>query len=185
MMKYPTTKGVGMIKGEQKASRDCYATALKGVRTCAVVQQKEPLFPNSQNNKARQSERVEATESWSTSKEESEQVQLGSLVKKVNIRMGMQAPLRSQIVDFLQGNSDVFAWSHEDMPGIDPSVILHRLNVDPSYKPVKQKRWLVDAAQSVVIYEEVDKLLKADFIKEVYYHAWLSNVVMVKKANGK
>ena len=33
--------------------------------------------------------------------------------------------------------------------------------------------------------EEVRKLLKADFIREVYYPDWLANVVMVKKANGK
>ena len=33
--------------------------------------------------------------------------------------------------------------------------------------------------------EEVRKLLKADFIREVYYPDWLANIVMVKKANGK
>ena len=33
--------------------------------------------------------------------------------------------------------------------------------------------------------EEVDKLLSADFIQEVYYLEWLANVVMVKKSNGK
>ena len=33
--------------------------------------------------------------------------------------------------------------------------------------------------------EEVQKLLEADFIREVYYPNWLVNVVMVKKANGK
>ena len=35
------------------------------------------------------------------------------------------------------------------------------------------------------IAEEVRKLLKASFIREVYYPDWLANVVMVKKANGK
>ena len=35
------------------------------------------------------------------------------------------------------------------------------------------------------IVEEVRKLLKASFIREVYYPDWLANVVMVKKANGK
>uniref|UniRef100_A0A2N9IZX2 RNA-directed DNA polymerase n=1 Tax=Fagus sylvatica TaxID=28930 RepID=A0A2N9IZX2_FAGSY len=32
---------------------------------------------------------------------------------------------------------------------------------------------------------EVDKLLTAGFIREVYYPEWLANVVMVKKPNGK
>ena len=33
--------------------------------------------------------------------------------------------------------------------------------------------------------EKVDKLLFANFIREVYYSEWLANVVMVKKSNGK
>ncbi|KAK3043721.1 hypothetical protein RJ639_001917 [Escallonia herrerae] len=35
---------------------------------------------------------------------------------------------------------DIFAWRATDMPGIDPEIITHRLNVDPSKKPVKQKK---------------------------------------------
>ena len=35
------------------------------------------------------------------------------------------------------------------------------------------------------IKEEVQKLTTAQFIREVYYPDWLTNVVMVKKANGK
>ena len=33
--------------------------------------------------------------------------------------------------------------------------------------------------------DEVNKLLVANFIQEVYYPKWLANVVMVKKANGR
>ena len=36
-----------------------------------------------------------------------------------------------------------------------------------------------------VIKEEVDKLLNAKFIREVWYSTWLTNIVMVKKANDK
>jgi len=36
-----------------------------------------------------------------------------------------------------------------------------------------------------VIIEEVEKLLEANFIREVFYQNWLANVVMVKKINGK
>ena len=37
---------------------------------------------------------------------------------------------------FLRDNQDVFTWSHEDMPRIDPLVIVHRLNVSPSFSPI-------------------------------------------------
>lgn len=36
-----------------------------------------------------------------------------------------------------------------------------------------------------MIVEEVDKLLDAGFVRETTYPEWISNVVMVKKANNK
>jgi hypothetical protein len=55
------------------------------------------------------------------------------------VRIGLQLPqlVKEDLVVFLRRNSDVFAWSHEDMPGIDPLVIVHKLNVDPNHRPVK------------------------------------------------
>ena len=37
----------------------------------------------------------------------------------------------------------------------------------------------------MTIAEEVDKLLKVGFIREVNYPNWISNVVFIKKVNGK
>ena len=39
---------------------------------------------------------------------------------------------------FLLKNTDVFAWSPTDMPGIDPEVICHKLSIKADTKPVKQ-----------------------------------------------
>jgi len=58
------------------------------------------------------------------------------------------------------------------MRSISPKVIRHRLNVDSEKKPI-------------AIMDEVNKLLSAGFIREVYYPDWLANVFLVKKANGK
>ena len=71
------------------------------------------------------------------------------------------------------------------MPGIDPSIIIHRLNVNLASSPVLQKKRVFAQERDKAIAEEVRKLLEADFIQEVYYPDWLANVVMVKKANGK
>jgi len=71
------------------------------------------------------------------------------------------------------------------MPGIDPSVITHRLNVHPSSKLVRQKKRVFAPERDNAIKEEVQKLTTAQFIREVYYPDSLANVVMVKKANGK
>lgn len=61
----------------------------------------------------------------------------------------------------------MFAWSHEDMSGIDPSVIVHKLNVDPGHRLVKQKRRSYAPERNQAAADEVEKLLQAEFIKEV------------------
>ena len=71
------------------------------------------------------------------------------------------------------------------MPRIDPSVMMHRLNVLPSFLPIRQKKRVFAQERDRVIAEEVLKLQEAGFIREVYYLDWLVNVVMVKKASGK
>ena len=93
--------------------------------------------------------------------------------------------IRQELITFLRGNQDVFAWSYEDMPGIDPSVMVHRLNVSLAFPPVRQKKRVFAPERDQAIAEEVRKLQEASFIREVYYLDWLANVVMVKKASGK
>lgn len=97
----------------------------------------------------------------------------------------MTPKLRAQIENFLRANYGIFAWFHEDMPGINPKVITHRLNVNPVFKPVRQKRRSFNPERYEAITEEVDKLLKVRFIREVHYPTWLANAVIVKKPNGK
>ena len=71
------------------------------------------------------------------------------------------------------------------MLGISMKVIQHRLNVDPEKKLVQQRRRVFTPERNQAITDEVNKLLLAGFIQEVYYPDWLANVVLVKKANGK
>jgi hypothetical protein len=107
------------------------------------------------------------------------------LSKTTNIGTKMDGRLRESIIEFLKSNLDVFAWTHDDMPGIDPSTICHKLNVDPSIRPIKQKRRVFAPDRNQAISDEVEKLLIVGFIRKVYYPDWLANVVMVKKSNGK
>ena len=83
------------------------------------------------------------------------------------------------------GPIEVFTWKQEDMGGVDPAVITHRLNVNPSFKSVKQKRRSFALEKQKAINEEVGKLFQAKAIREVEYPKCLANVVLVKKSNGK
>ena len=60
-----------------------------------------------------------------------------------------------ELTTFLRDNQDVFAWSHEDMLGIDFSIIVHKLNVSPSFSPIRQKKRVFVQELDKAIAEEV------------------------------
>ena len=73
--------------------------------------------------------------------EELEPVQLSDQPEHlVYIGSKLAEAIRSPLIRFLERNMEVFTWKQEDMGGVDPVVITHRLNVNPSFKPVKKKR---------------------------------------------
>ena len=80
---------------------------------------------------------------------------------------------KQDLVQFLKKSIDVFAWSHEDIPSINPSVITHRLNVYPSFKPVRQKKIVFTPERDNAIKEEVQKLTTALYEKFITRIGWL------------
>jgi len=89
------------------------------------------------------------------------------------------------MISFLRANQVLFVWKNEDVSKIDRKIIQHCLNVNPKCKPVQQKQRIFAPERNKVLTEEVEKLIEADFIREIFYPNWLVNVVMVKKSNGK
>ena len=92
--------------------------------------------------------------------EKLEEVFLDNSNREWTTKIGTLASLavRQAFMTFLRSNRDVFSWSHEDMPGIDPSVMLHRLNVSPSFPPIRQKKRVFAPERDQAIVEEVRKL---------------------------
>ena len=110
-----------------------------------------------------------------TPSEELELVQLVDQPKHlVYIGSKLAEGVRSPLIHFLEKNMEVFAWKQEDMGGVDPTVITHKLNVNPSFKPVKHKRRSFAPKRQKTINEEVGKLLQAKAIREVEYPEWLA-----------
>jgi hypothetical protein len=89
------------------------------------------------------------------------------------------------LLKFLFNNKDVFAWSVNDLCGVNRDVIEHSLNVDPIIRPRKQKLRKMFDDKAECARNKVKRLLSAGVIREVTYLEWLANNVMVKKANGK
>ena len=55
----------------------------------------------------------------------------------------MSPQVRAEFIAFLTEYVDVFAWSYDDMVGLDVEIVVHTLPLNPDVKLVKQKlrRW--------------------------------------------
>ena len=71
------------------------------------------------------------------------------------------------------------------LTGIDPQVASHKLSIYKEARYVSQKKRKLGEERRLAAKVEADKLLNTRFIEEAHYTIWLSNVVLVKKANSK
>jgi hypothetical protein len=85
------------------------------------------------------------------------------------------------LIDFLRANTDIFAWSPSDMPGIPREVAEHSLDILPHSRVVQQRLQRFDKERRRAIGVELRKLLEAGFIKKVFHPMCLTNPVLVKK----
>ena len=172
MIKFPTVNGVGMVRGDQRVARECYSASMKQKTVDNIYLDELDM----RDEVLTRPEPSEELESVLLDDDPEHHAYIGSKLAE---------DLKNLLIHFLRQNKDIFAWKQTDMGGIDPAVITHRLNVSPSFKPIKQKRRSFAPERQKAINEEVSKLLQAGAIKEVEYPEWLANVVLVKKENGK
>ena len=88
-------------------------------------------------------------------------------------------------MQFLKRNVDVFAWNAYEAPGVDPSFICHRLNVNPFVILKKQPPRRSFKDHTDVVKNEVVTLKQVGAIKEVFYPEWLANTMVAKKKTEK
>ncbi|KAK3037306.1 hypothetical protein RJ639_032068 [Escallonia herrerae] len=161
-MKFPTKHGIGEVKGDQTTARQCYVTSCRSKNKEALI-----IEDLREDSKIQRGEPVEDLVSI--------EVYPGEENKTVCIGSNLKEDTKLKLVNLLRTYADIFAWTATDMPGIDPEIITHRLNIDPTNKPVKQMKRTFAPERQEKIEEEVDKLLTAKFIEEIYYPDWIAN----------
>ncbi|KAL0318113.1 UNVERIFIED_CONTAM: Retrovirus-related Pol polyprotein from transposon [Sesamum calycinum] len=110
---------------------------------------------------------------------------LGDPGKVTKIGSKIIENIRNQVINCLRKNKDIFAWTPQDLEGIDPGVITHHLNLNPNVKLAKQEKGHFGPDKDNIIQGEIDKLLSVGHIKEMQFLEWFSNVVLVPKPGGK
>jgi hypothetical protein len=72
------------------------------------------------------------------------------------------------------------------MPGLDRSIVEHRLPIKPGFRPYKQPpRKIYKDEVLADAKKEVERLIDANFIRPCRYVKWISNIVPVYKKYGK
>ncbi|KAK2999168.1 hypothetical protein RJ639_022612 [Escallonia herrerae] len=127
-MKFPMEHGIGEVKGDQTTARQCYVTSCRSKNKEALII--EDLW---EDTKMQIGEPVEDLVSI--------EVYPGEENKTVRIGSNLKEDTKLELVNLLRTYADIFAWTTADMPGIDPEIITHRLNVDPSKKPDVETRY--------------------------------------------
>lgn len=77
-----------------------------------------------------------------------------------------------------------FSWNYEEMPRIDPFIVVHDIKTYLSAKPVRKKLRLVHPRKIVAIKVEVENLLKDGFIYPLPLTEWGSNIILIMKKKG-
>jgi len=115
------------------------------------------------------------------------QVKLGSQdhPKPISISESLSLIEREELIALVREYIDVFAWNYEDMPGLDPQVAMHRLNIKPDVKSVKQQQRRFRPNIMEAIEAEAHKLVACRFIWEEQHPDWVANIVPILKKNKK
>ncbi|GJW53943.1 reverse transcriptase domain-containing protein, partial [Tanacetum coccineum] len=155
MLKFPVTGGTVTLRSSRIIPLEC--AMISGPRT------QQPVVDQDAEEKIQVAIHPEYPE---------QTIAIGSTLTKEG---------RKKLCGLLRQNLDIFAWKPADMTGVPRHIAEHRLNVREGCFPARQKKRGQASERSKAICEEVEKLVNVGIMKEVHYHSWLSNPVMVKK----
>ena len=116
-----------------------------------------------------------------------ETINLGTEEDKKEVKVGttLEASIKERLIKLLHEYVDVFAWSYQDMPGLDTDIVVHKLPLQPDHPPVKQKLRRARPDMALKICDEVKRQFDAGFLAVAKYPQWVANIVPVPKKDGK
>ncbi|KAK1611613.1 hypothetical protein QYE76_035286 [Lolium multiflorum] len=122
-----------------------------------------------------------------TSADELEEIDIGpgDKPRPTFISKKLDPCLRSLMIARLKEYPDCFAWDYTEMPGLDRSIIEHRLPLKKGFRPFQQRARQMKAEVLEEVKKEIEKMLAAGFIRPCRYAEWISSVVPVEKKDGR
>jgi hypothetical protein len=87
--------------------------------------------------------------------------------RNVLIAKELDEEFKEQLTHVLRTYKDVFAWSYEDMKGLNPKFYHHKINLAKDAIPVQQRRYRLNPNYAAKVKQDIDKLLQVGFIRPV------------------
>jgi hypothetical protein len=102
------------------------------------------------------------------------------------ISTNLDPVFRGELIKLLKEYKDCFAWDYSEMPGLDRSIVEHRVPIKSGFKPYKQPPQKIYKDEVLAdVKKEIERLIEANFIRPCRYADWISNIVPVYKKKGK
>jgi hypothetical protein len=122
-----------------------------------------------------------------TSTDELEEVDIGpgDKPRPTFISKKLNPELREPMIVLLKEYADCFAWDYTEMPGLDRSIMEHRLPLKLGFQPFQQRARQMKAEVLEEVKKEVEKMIEAGFIRTCRYAEWISSVVPIQKKDGR
>ena len=98
--------------------------------------------------------------------EDTREVNIGSseIPRLVHIATSLSQDQADLLFEVLRENIGQFAWSYQDMPGLDPKLVVHHLAIDPKIKPVRQKLRKMHPKVALLVKAELERMLATKVI---------------------
>ena len=91
---------------------------------------------------------------------------------------------KSGYMELLREYIDIFAWEPSDLKGIPSHLGEHNIDLVEGSVPVRQRQYRLNPKYSLMVKEEIDRLLEAGFIYPVNNSEWVSPIMVVPKKVG-
>ncbi|RDY08510.1 Retrovirus-related Pol polyprotein, partial [Mucuna pruriens] len=89
-----------------------------------------------------------------------------------------------KLLQVLRQHKKAIGWKLSDLPGINPSICMHRILMEEDIKPIRQQQRRLNPTLLDVVKKEVTRLLAAGIIYPISDSQWVSPVQVVPKKSG-
>ncbi|XP_042409894.1 uncharacterized protein LOC121999260 [Zingiber officinale] len=102
----------------------------------------------------------------------------------VIIAQNLEPEQENRLLEILRQHRKAIGWTLSDIPGISPSICMHRIYLEEDVKPVRQPQRRLNPLVLDVVKKEVSRLLQASIIYPISDSKWVSPIHVVPKKSG-